>query len=212
MVWVSLAIALLSVSANATGSQGGGLDVVMYQSGDIGGALLTNLVSCGMTGIHVEFDQPVTLVSKLEIGGYLPTVVSAAATAFDLGGGSLTSGGTLDLGWSPASATLVLVRGTWPCVSWPADWVFDVEEEESNNWTVRLNDGSVVVLSPGALWDFKVADGTMTFTTVDGSSLSTSGATVTWTDNTGKKHTRTYRTTGKVVTVSGGEPVFPPAP
>ena len=70
-----------------------------------------------MTGLHIEFDQEVTIVNKIEFGGYLPLLGEMTGTSFDFAGGELVAGGMIELDWEPAEATPVLIQwisGTSP--------------------------------------------------------------------------------------------------
>jgi hypothetical protein len=59
----------------------------------------------------------VTIVNKIEFGGYLPLLGEMTGTSFDFAGGELVAGGTIELDWEPAEATPVLIQwisGTSP--------------------------------------------------------------------------------------------------
>ena len=63
-----------------------------------------------MSGLHIEFDREVTIVNKIEFGGYLSMAEEPTATRFDFGEGELRAGGMVQLDWEPAEAKPVLVR------------------------------------------------------------------------------------------------------
>ena len=87
----------------------GGVDAVFYPAGDYTIAILTNTVGAAVTGLHVEFDQEVTITNKIEIGGYLPATGEMTGTTFDFAGGSLVAAGGVELDWQPADAKPVLI-------------------------------------------------------------------------------------------------------
>ncbi len=100
-LFVLTAVALLCVGAAAYGTQ----MVETYVVGNTGAAILNNTTGTTVTGIHIEFDQAVTIGYKLEIGGtVLPALGPAAGTSFDFNGGSLVPGGSVLIEWQPASA------------------------------------------------------------------------------------------------------------
>lgn len=83
---------------------GYGFDLQTYVMGDVGTGIFNNDTTVAVTGIHVEFDQEVTILSKIEFGGQLPALGGPTGTAFDYNGGSLVAGGSLILEWEPADA------------------------------------------------------------------------------------------------------------
>ncbi len=87
----------------------GGVDAVFYPAGDYTIAVLTNTVGAEVTGLHVEFDQEVTITNKIEIGGYLPATGELTGTTFNFAGGSLVAAGGVELDWQPADAKPVLI-------------------------------------------------------------------------------------------------------
>ncbi len=70
---------------------------------------IDNLTGAAVTGVHIEFDQPVTITNKVEIGGYLPALGPATGTTFDFNGGSLVADGVVILEWQPIDAQPTLV-------------------------------------------------------------------------------------------------------
>jgi hypothetical protein len=81
-----------------------GVDFDAYVVGDVAAWMLNNDTGAAVTGIHIEFDQEVTITSKVEFGGFLPALGGPTGTTFDFNGGSLVAGGTLILEWQPAEA------------------------------------------------------------------------------------------------------------
>jgi hypothetical protein len=80
------------------------MDFDAYVVGDVAAWMLNNDTGAAVTGIHIEFDQEVTITSKVEVGGLLPALGGPTGTTFDFNGGSLVAGGTLILEWQPADA------------------------------------------------------------------------------------------------------------
>lgn len=94
-----------------TAAFAGGVDTAFYPAGDYAVGILTNTTGAAVTGLHVEFDQEVTITNKIEIGGYLPATGELTGKSFDFAGGSLVAGGGVELDWQPADAKPVLI--TW---------------------------------------------------------------------------------------------------
>jgi hypothetical protein len=65
--------------------------------------LFNNTTGGTVTGLQIEFDQPVTIVSSNAIGGNLVPMQGTSGSAFTFVG-ELVSLGTLPLEWSPAAA------------------------------------------------------------------------------------------------------------
>ena len=111
--WVVLGLlATLSVAAWGAASW-----IVPYVAGDTAVWFFNNAVGAPVTGLHIEFDQEVTIVNKLEIGGYMMALGPSTGTVFDFAGGELVEGGAVQLDWQPADAKPVLVQwlsGTSP--------------------------------------------------------------------------------------------------
>ncbi|MEA1871485.1 MAG: hypothetical protein U9N00_04770 [Candidatus Bipolaricaulota bacterium] len=107
LVWGVLGLFLLVLSATAFA---GGVEIATYEAGAATAALITNTVGEAVTGLHIEFDQEVTIVNKIEFGGYLPLLGEMTGTSFDFAGGDLVAGGTIELDWEPAEATPVLIQ------------------------------------------------------------------------------------------------------
>jgi len=71
--------------------------------GGVGFWLLNNTLGITVTGVQIEFDQPVTIVSSNAIGGGLVPLEGTSGKAFTFVG-QLVPYGTLPLEWKPASA------------------------------------------------------------------------------------------------------------
>ncbi len=65
--------------------------------------LLNNTTGGTVTGLQIEFDQPVTIISSNAIGGNLVPAQGTSGAAFTFLG-ELVSQGTLPLEWEPVSA------------------------------------------------------------------------------------------------------------
>jgi hypothetical protein len=87
-----------------------GVGVELYPAGVATVGIFTNSVGEAITGLHIEFDREVTIVNKVEIGGFLPATGELTGTVFDFAGGSLVAGGAVDLDWEPAEGTPTLVQ------------------------------------------------------------------------------------------------------
>jgi len=98
-IWMVLGlIAALSLSAFAA-------DPWLYPVAvsDTAVWFLDNGTGAAVTGLQIEFDQDVTLVSKLELGGYLMAVTPETGSVFTFVG-DLVNFGTVQLEWQPADA------------------------------------------------------------------------------------------------------------
>ena len=107
LVWGVLGLFLLVLSATAFA---GGVEIATYEASGATAGLITNTVGEAVTGLHIEFDQEVTIVNKIEFGGYLPFLGEMTGTSFDFAGGELVAGGMIELDWEPAGATPVLIQ------------------------------------------------------------------------------------------------------
>jgi hypothetical protein len=87
-----------------------GVGIALYGTGKISVGMFHNTVGAPVTGLHIEFDQEVTIVNKVEFGGFLPALGELTGTSFDFAGGELAAGGTLELDWQPTEAMPVLVQ------------------------------------------------------------------------------------------------------
>lgn len=114
LVWGMAGLLLLGLCVAGSAA---GVQVALYAAGDATVGLVTNTTGQAVTGLHIEFDQAVTIVNKVEIGGALPFTGATSGTSFDLAGGSLVADGTVELDWTPAAAKPVLIQwlsGTAP--------------------------------------------------------------------------------------------------
>jgi len=108
VVWVVLVVAVAALSGVVLAGAGG-VDVAFYEAGTTMVGMFTNTVGAAVTGLHIEFDQEVTILNKVEFGGYLAPVGELTGTAFDFVGEELVAGGMVELDWEPAEAAPVLV-------------------------------------------------------------------------------------------------------
>jgi len=99
------AVLLIGVVAFA-----GGVSVALYPAGDYTVGLFTNTTGSSVIGLHIEFDQPVTITNKVEVGGYLPASGELSGDTFDFIGGTLAALGTIELDWQPAAAKPALIQ------------------------------------------------------------------------------------------------------
>jgi len=104
--WAVLGLCVVALSA---ASLAGGVDVAFYGAGAYTVGMFTNTVGSAVTGLHIEFDQEVTIVNKVEIGGYLPAIGGLTGSAFDFAGGELVAGGVVELDWEPVDAQPTLI-------------------------------------------------------------------------------------------------------
>ncbi len=88
----------------------GGVSVSLYSAGDYTAGLFGNETGAAVIGLHIEFDQPVTITNKVEFGGYLPAPGKLTGDTFDFIGGTLAASGTVELDWQPADAKPTLVQ------------------------------------------------------------------------------------------------------
>jgi len=72
-------------------------------------AWFLNKTGKAVTGLKVEFDQPVTLLGKLEVGGGFKVLAGGTNATELVLGGSLVKDGFVELRWQPAAAKPVLV-------------------------------------------------------------------------------------------------------
>jgi len=98
---VGLVLVLVAILSCAAWAQATWL--VPYVAGDTAVWFFNNTTGGDVTGLQIEFDQEVTIINKLEIGGALMPLGEMTGTAFTLVGG-LVKYGTLQLDWQPASA------------------------------------------------------------------------------------------------------------
>lgn len=107
VIWGVFGLLLAALSAVALGSA---FDVAFYPAGEVTVGLFTNTTGAAVTGMHIEFDQQVTITNKIAIGGFLPAVSEESGSVFDLVGGELVASGTVELDWSPSEARPVLIQ------------------------------------------------------------------------------------------------------
>jgi len=70
----------------------------------------TNFTGAAVGGFHVEFDQAVTILYKVEIGGLVESVTGASEGAeFDFAG-ELVPYGLVELDWQPTTAKVTLFQ------------------------------------------------------------------------------------------------------
>jgi len=72
--------------------------------GNIGFWLLNNTTGATVTGVRIEFSEPVTILSSNAIGGNLVPAEGTSGSAFTFLG-ELVSLGTFPIEWTPATAT-----------------------------------------------------------------------------------------------------------
>jgi len=82
----------------------GGVDAAFYEGTGVAVGLFGNSAGTAVTGMQIEFDKSVTIVNKIEFGGFLPAVTELTGTSFVFAGGSLVDGGMVELDWQPADA------------------------------------------------------------------------------------------------------------
>jgi len=69
-----------------------------------------NLTGTAVTGIHLEFEEEVTIVSRFDVGGVVTALGPQTGTTFDYYG-SISDLGTIIFEWQPMTAVPALV--TW---------------------------------------------------------------------------------------------------
>ncbi|HAF70380.1 TPA: hypothetical protein DCL37_03355 [Candidatus Acetothermia bacterium] len=88
----------------------GGEQVREFVVGDRAIGWFTNLTGAAVGGFHVEFDQAVTILYKVEIGGLVESATGASEGAeFDFAG-ELVPYGLVELDWQPATAKVTLFQ------------------------------------------------------------------------------------------------------
>jgi hypothetical protein len=113
-----LLVGLLAVVLASTLALAQGVQVKMFTVGNRAIGFFTNLTGAAVTGFHIEFDQPVTLLYKVEAGGFVQNVTGETeGIAFDFAG-QLVSYATVELDWQPASAKVALFQ--WVADGQPA--------------------------------------------------------------------------------------------
>ncbi len=104
--WVALGLCVVGLSAAVLA---GGVEVAFYGAGTTTVGMFTNTVGAAVTGLHIEFDQEVTIANKVEFGGYLPALTPLTGDTFDFAGGELVADGAVELDWEPADAQPTLI-------------------------------------------------------------------------------------------------------
>jgi len=104
--------ALLLVAGPALGQQ-----VREFTVGDKAVGWFANLTGAAVTGFHLEFDQPVTILYKVEVGGLVENLGAAEGIEFDFAG-ELVAYGLVELHWQPATAKVALFQ--WLAAGRPA--------------------------------------------------------------------------------------------
>jgi hypothetical protein len=100
LVALLVLVAVMSISAMAA------VDYIVpltNPDGDVALWLLNNTTGATVTGLQIEFDQAVTIVTSNAIGGNLVPAQGTTGSAFTFVG-ELVSQGTLPLEWQPATA------------------------------------------------------------------------------------------------------------
>jgi hypothetical protein len=98
---LGLVLGLVAILPLAVWAQGTWIEG--YVAGDTALAFFGNTTGMDVTGLQVEFDQAVTIVNKVELGGALMPVGEATGTAFTFVG-ALVKNGAVQLDWQPATA------------------------------------------------------------------------------------------------------------
>jgi len=86
-----------------------GQEVREFTVGDKAVGWFTNLTGTAVTGFHLEFDQPVTILYKVEVGGLVENLGAAEGIEFDFAG-ELVAYGLVELHWQPATAKVALFQ------------------------------------------------------------------------------------------------------
>ncbi len=97
---------MLAVAGLALGE---GIEMRLFSVGTRTIGWFANGTSHAVTGLQIGFDQPVTLVGKLEIGGSFQNVTGTDTAAEFLFQGSLAKMGFVELRWEPVEARPILV-------------------------------------------------------------------------------------------------------
>lgn len=106
-VWLVAAVALFVVGGQALA---GGVGLSFFPAaGGVTVCMVQNTTGVAVTGLHIEFDRDVTIVNKVEFGGYMPALGPLSGTTFDFNGGQLLGSGAVELDWKPADAKPILV-------------------------------------------------------------------------------------------------------
>lgn len=106
MVYGRKLVALLALATVMSISAMAAVDYIVpltNPDGDVALWLLNNTTGATVTGLQIEFDQAVTIVTSTAIGGNLVPAQGTTGSAFTFVG-ELVSQGTLPLEWQPATA------------------------------------------------------------------------------------------------------------
>lgn len=88
---------------------GQGIEMRVFNVGTRAVGWFANGTGQAITGLRIEFDQPVTLLGKLEIGGGFRNVTGTDKGAAFMFQGSLAKDGFVELTWEPVDAKPILV-------------------------------------------------------------------------------------------------------
>ncbi len=100
-----------TISSHLLGLENG-VEGVLHEASGTTVGMFTNVSEVIVSGLSIEFDREVTILQKIEIGGYIPMLEESTGTTFNFGEGELRPGGMVELDWEPAAARPVLVRWT----------------------------------------------------------------------------------------------------
>jgi len=103
VLFLGLALALTGLAL------GQGIEMRFFTVGTRTIGWFANGTGQTLTGLRIGFDQPVTLVGKLEVGGGFQNVTGTDTAAEFLFQGSLAKGGFVELRWEPIAAKPILV-------------------------------------------------------------------------------------------------------
>jgi hypothetical protein len=110
VVFTRKCVLFLGLTLAITGlALGQGIEMRVFTVGTRAIGWFANGTGQALTGLRIAFDQPVTLVGKLEVGGGLRNVTGTDKAAEFLFQGSLARGGFVELRWEPIAARPVLV-------------------------------------------------------------------------------------------------------
>ena len=110
MVNLKLAALVICVLASFGVALAEGELVREFVVGDRAIGWFTNFTGAAVGGFHVEFDQAVTILYKVEIGGLVESATGASEGAeFDFVG-ELVPYGLVELDWQPATAKVALFQ------------------------------------------------------------------------------------------------------
>ena len=102
LVGLVLLVGVMCITLSFAFAQG--VETQYYKAGSTAVGMFTNTVGMSVTGLSIEFDREVTIVNKVEFGGYLPALGVSTGTSFYYGGGEVVAMGTVQLDWEPVEA------------------------------------------------------------------------------------------------------------